>query len=80
MLDAANDNPRPEIECRQTFVEELELPEANFDLVVNSLMFHYIGDLKPVFEKIHSWLRVGGNLVFSIEHPIMAAGQGVTPG
>jgi ubiquinone/menaquinone biosynthesis C-methylase UbiE len=64
MLDAANGNPRPEIEYRQAFAEELELPESDFDLVVNPLMFHYIDDLKPVIKKIHSWLHVGGNLVF----------------
>jgi ubiquinone/menaquinone biosynthesis C-methylase UbiE len=80
MLNAATENPRPEIEYRQAFVEDLDLPEANFDLVVSSLMFHYIEDLKTVIEKIHSWMRGGGSLVFSIEHPIATAGQGITPG
>ena len=59
MLTAARGNPRPEIEFRQAFVEELELQESQFNLVVSSLMFHYIEDLKPVVEKIHSWLREG---------------------
>jgi ubiquinone/menaquinone biosynthesis C-methylase UbiE len=80
MLAAARENPRPEIEFRQAFVEELELYESQFDLVVSSLMFHYIEDLTPVFEKIHSWLREGGSLVFSIEHPIAAAIQGKRTG
>ncbi len=73
MLEVARQNPRPEIEFRRSFVEELELPESEFDLVVSSLMFHYVEHLKPVIEHIRSWLKVGGALVFSIEHPITTA-------
>jgi hypothetical protein len=36
-------------------------------------MFHYVEHLKPVIEHIRSWLKVGGALVFSIEHPITTA-------
>ena len=80
MLAAARENPRPEIEFRQAFAEELELEDSQFDLVVSSLMFHYIEDLEPVIEKIHGWVREGGSLVFSIEHPIAMSGQGKSPG
>lgn len=73
MLAAARDQPRPQIEYRQSFAEELELPGSEFDLVVSSLMFHYIEDLELVIGKIRSWLRTGGVLVFSIEHPITTA-------
>ena len=73
MLAAAGEQPRPQIEYRKAFVEELELPGAVFDIVVSSLMFHYIEDLGPVIGKIRSWLRSGGALVFSIEHPITTA-------
>jgi 2-polyprenyl-3-methyl-5-hydroxy-6-metoxy-1,4-benzoquinol methylase len=80
MLKAGNNEPRPEIEYRQAFVEELELANAQFDLVVSSLMFHYVDDLKPVIEKIHKWLRTDGALVFSIEHPITTAIHGKRSG
>ena len=76
MLGAANENPRNRIEYRQSFVEDLQLPEAQFGLVVSSLMFHYVEDLKPVIGNIRRWLRPGGMLVFSIEHPLTTAIQG----
>ena len=73
MLAMAGTQPRPQIEYRRAFVEELELAAARFDLIVSSLMFHYIEDLEPVITKIRLWLRTGGALVFSIEHPITTA-------
>jgi 2-polyprenyl-3-methyl-5-hydroxy-6-metoxy-1,4-benzoquinol methylase len=80
MLEVARENPKPEIEFRQSFVEELELPKAQFDLVVSSLMFHYVENLNPVIRKIRQWMKPGGSLVFSIEHPIATASQGKRPG
>ena len=76
MLAAARAQPGPGIEYMELFVEELDLPDAQFDLVVSSLMFHYVEDLVPVIKKIHRWLRSGGTLVFSIEHPLTTAIQG----
>jgi len=75
MLEVAQESAQPSIEYRQAFVEELELPSGQFDLVVSSLMFHYIEDLRPVVEKIRSWMTTGGALVFSIEHPIATSSQ-----
>ncbi len=76
MLAAARAQPESEIEYRESLVEDLELHEAHFDLVVSSLMFHYVKDLKPVINHIHRWLRRGGMLVYSIEHPLTMAIQG----
>ena len=54
-------------------LEQLDLPAASFDLAYSSLAFHYIVDLKGLFERIHHALVPGGRLVFSIEHPIFMA-------
>ena len=54
-------------------LEKLDLPDAAFDLAYSSLAFHYIGDLKGLFARIHQALVPGGRLVFSIEHPIFMA-------
>ncbi|WP_139974924.1 class I SAM-dependent methyltransferase [Ochrobactrum sp. CGA5] len=54
-------------------MEELELPEACFDLVYSSLAFHYIRDFPRLLKTIHAALRPGGRLVFTIEHPIFMA-------
>ena len=80
MIAVANEEHSASIEYRQSFVQELDLPEEDFDLVVSSLMFHYIEDLQPVVKNIRRWLRTGGSLVFSIEHPIAMAIQGKRSG
>ena len=50
--------------------EDLIAAEASFDLVVSSMCFHYIQNIKPVFEKISIALKDGGDFIFSVEHPI----------
>jgi len=54
-------------------LENLELPDASFDIAYSSLAFHYIADLAGLFARIHRALIPGGRLVFSIEHPIYMA-------
>lgn len=76
MLAVAGEMPDSKIEYRQAFVEDVELAESQFDLVVSSLVFHYVDDLKQVIGKIRSWIKPGGALVFSIEHPMTTAIQG----
>jgi SAM-dependent methyltransferase len=54
-------------------MEEASYPDAAFDLVVSSLAFHYVADYDGLVARIARWLRPGGRLVFSTEHPIYAA-------
>ncbi|MDA1257218.1 MAG: class I SAM-dependent methyltransferase [Chloroflexi bacterium] len=79
MLEKARENPHPRIEYRQIAAEDLEFPDGSFDLVVSSLMFHYVEGLKSLLGKARRWLTGGGMLVFSTEHPIFTAAQGLYP-
>src|SRR5919197_4004740 len=54
-------------------IENLELPDAAFDLVYSSLTLHYIEDFGAVCVTIRRLLLPGGRLVFSVEHPIFTA-------
>ena len=74
MLELARAKPHSAIDFRQVPVEVLQLPESTFDLVVSSLMFHYVEDLSDLLTRIRAWLTDGGALVFSMEHPITTAG------
>jgi SAM-dependent methyltransferase len=57
-------------------LEQLELSAHSFDLVFSMLAFHYVADFARLVRVIHRALVPGGQLVFSIEHPIyMAAPQ-----
>jgi SAM-dependent methyltransferase len=46
------------------------VPDDRVDLVVASLVLHYIEDWRPLLAELHRCLAPGGALVFSIHHPI----------
>jgi ubiquinone/menaquinone biosynthesis C-methylase UbiE len=56
-------------------LETIDLPAAAFDLVFSSLALHYVEDFSGLMAKVHRTLKQGGNLVFSIEHPVYMAGD-----
>jgi len=54
-------------------LDRLELPEASFDLIYSALTFHYVQDFGRLMKMLHRSLTSGGDLVFTIEHPIFMA-------
>ena len=46
------------------------VPNAAADLVVASLVLHYVADWTPLLTELRRCLKPGGALVFSIHHPI----------
>lgn len=62
----------PQIEYRHGYFEQQEF-NCKFDVIVSSMAFHYIEDLKAVFIKCHKQMKDNGRLLFSIEHPIITA-------
>jgi SAM-dependent methyltransferase len=57
----------------QADLEQLDLPEASFDIAFSSLALHYIKDLARLLAKVHGALVPGGRLIASMEHPIFMA-------
>jgi ubiquinone/menaquinone biosynthesis C-methylase UbiE len=45
----------------------------SFDVVVASLVLHYVADYQAVLKRVSKTLVAGGRFVFSIEHPICTA-------
>lgn len=45
--------------------------DSEFDLVVASLVLHYVGDWDPVLREFHRVLKPEGAVVFSTHHPTM---------
>ena len=70
---AAERNHDPKIEYRCAAMEDLEFDAGAFDVVLSSLAFHYVEDLEPLVRNIARWLVPGGELVFSVEHPVFTA-------
>jgi SAM-dependent methyltransferase len=54
-------------------VEDYQHESPPVDLVVSSLMLHYVRDCPPVVSRVSSWLAPGGRFIFSVEHPICTA-------
>lgn len=67
------DTSDPAINYRIADLDRLDLPEAAFDLVYSALTFHYVADFDRLMRMIHRALAPGGDLVFTIEHPIYMA-------
>jgi len=70
---ARTDTDDAGIEYHIADLETLELPKAAFDLVYSALTFHYVRDFGRLIRMIHAALAPGGDLVFTIEHPIFMA-------
>lgn len=66
----------PKITYKTGDLEELNLPEASFDLAYSSLTFHYIKNFGPLISAVYRSLTPGSRLVFTMEHPIYTATGG----
>ena len=54
-------------------IEDYDYPPDSFDVVLSSLVFHYIENWDALLFKIVRTLKPGGDLIFSCEHPIFTA-------
>lgn len=63
----------PAIRYERADLETLALAEGVFDLVYSSLAFHYVENLRGLFEQVRRGLAPGGRFVFSVEHPMYTA-------
>ncbi|MEO8180301.1 MAG: methyltransferase domain-containing protein [Deltaproteobacteria bacterium] len=57
----------------QERIEQLELADESFDLVLSRMTLHWIEDLAPLFARLYRALRPRGRLVFSVEHPVLTS-------
>ena len=76
MLALAAAHPR--VRYRRADVEALTLPDRCCDLVVSSLVLHYVADYSRLVRRVARWLRPGGRFVFSVEHPVCTAADPMT--
>jgi SAM-dependent methyltransferase len=78
MLGRAAARPHPRVRYLRADIETLDLPDSRTDLVVSSLVLHYVADYRGMLARVSRWLRPGGYLVFSCEHPICTARDPMT--
>ncbi len=74
MLEVAREKTQfSQVEYQRAAIEEADFAPESFDVVFSSLAFHYVKDYPALVEKVRSWLKPGGDFVFSVEHPIFTA-------
>ncbi|MGL4106676.1 class I SAM-dependent methyltransferase [Clostridium sp. LP20] len=71
--EAKSRNYSPRIEYIRMPIENINYPKNSFDVVISSLAFHYIKSFKDICDKVYKCLTVGGDFIFSVEHPIFTA-------
>lgn len=54
-------------------IEDFQLADQQFDLIVSSLAIHYIKDYESIIAKISRFLKKNGEFIFSTEHPVTTA-------
>jgi SAM-dependent methyltransferase len=54
-------------------VEDWDFPAGAFDLVVSSLLLHYVADLDDLLRHVRHALVPGGRLIFTVEHPVITS-------
>lgn len=67
-------NAHPRIQYQLCNLEQYAYPENAFDLVLSSLVLHYVEDLSGIFHQVYQTLKNHGIFVFSIEHPVFTSG------
>ena len=74
MLAVAREkNAHRAITYRREAFEDADYAPGSFDVVLCSLMLHYLSDYNDFVEKVHRWLKPGGILVYTVEHPVFTA-------
>ncbi|NLT57948.1 MAG: class I SAM-dependent methyltransferase [Clostridiales bacterium] len=63
----------PQVTYRCMAMEEIDFPPQAFEAVISSLVFHYTPDFADICRRIGRCLVPGGDLVFSVEHPVFTA-------
>ena len=67
---AKEENSDPKITYIRMPMEEIDMINEKFDLVISSLAFHYVEDFDGVLAKIHDLLDDSGMFIFSQENPL----------
>lgn len=65
--------PKENVLVEHLDIEHHDYAEAKYDLILSRLVFHYIEDLERLFKRIHQSLKKDGELIFSIEHPVITS-------
>jgi len=58
-------------------LESWDYGASKYDWIISRLVFHYVLDLQDILLRIHKGLKANGQLVFSVEHPILTSSMDI---
>lgn len=70
---AKEESANEKIEYRNMSMTDISELGETFDFIYSSLAFHYVQDFDAFAKAMYSVLNVGGQLLFSQEHPIITS-------
>lgn len=74
MIEKAQEmNDSPKIRYHLMGMDEIDVLNETFDIVISSLALHYVPSFDEIAQKVHHCLKPTGDFVFSAEHPIFTA-------
>lgn len=74
MINAAiTKNSHPDITYHCCSFQEFSARAKSFDIVIASLMLHYLPSYDEFLSQVSRWLKKDGILVFNVEHPVYTA-------
>ena len=74
MIETAKEkNNRPKITYRQSAMEDLDLEDGSFDIVLSSLVISLMSKILKAVVKNSPLADTGGYFTFSVEHPVFTA-------
>lgn len=74
LAEARSRTSSDRVEFIKSSIEDFTIDQGSADVVLSSLALHYVEDFDHLAQQIAGWLRPGGWLLFSIEHPVVTAG------
>jgi SAM-dependent methyltransferase len=54
-------------------LDEVEFESNQYNVITSRLVFHYLPNIQPLFEKVYTSLVPGGHFVFSVQHPVITS-------
>ncbi|WP_240190005.1 class I SAM-dependent methyltransferase [Bacillus sp. P14.5] len=70
---AVSTTSSPQASIRLGDLENLELNQNEYDLIISRMVLHYIENLESLVKEVYAAVKPGGKFVFSVMHPVLTS-------